>query len=522
MERWSLPEFFDGSSISRNPRVYKEYRDFIISKYREDPARRLTFTEIRKSLVGDVGSLQKVFRFLNRWGLINFGAPPPPPPDGGVVVGGPAVVVEDGAPAGVQVVPTPAMSSLASAPAAGENGFKLPPLTSYSDVFGDWMPQRGPVCGACGDQFMPGQFESTKGGLVKCSKCSENKNNEEGKSTDDSKLKDQTDVGGNLVTSEWTDSETLLLLEAVLKHGDDWDLIAQHVRTKSKLDCIARLIQLPFGEHMLSTISGKCENKSSSSQAFDVKATKHALSELPQEPSETDGHHHMDTDDRVTGDSTPAHPSKRRCFPFVDATDSLMKQVALLSTVAGPHIAAAAAEAAVTALCNENPYAGKVLDIDEDEVTNKVGLSLINNEQERESDIKVEDWDMERHKQTDTSESIPEKNFAAMTFRIRAAIATAMGASAARAKLLADQEEREIEHLMASIIETQMRKVQYKIKHFEELELIMEKEYTHIQQLKESILEDWVSVLRQAFHAGIPRWRDHGFPRSLFNSILGE
>jgi len=39
---------------------------------------------------------------------------------------------------------------------------------------------------------------------------------------------------------------------------------------------------------------------------------------------------------------------------------------------------------------------------------------------------------------------------------MRAAVGTALGAAAAHARLLADQEEREIEHLMAFIIETQV------------------------------------------------------------------
>jgi len=43
-----------------------------------------------------------------------------------------------------------------------------------------------------------------------------------------------------------------------------------------------------------------------------------------------------------------------------------------------------------------------------------------------------------------------------LTLRIRAAIGTALGATAARAKLLADQEDREIEHLVATIIEAQV------------------------------------------------------------------
>ena len=41
--------------------------------------------------------------------------------------------------------------------------------------------------------------------------------------------------------------------------------------------------------------------------------------------------------------------------------------------------------------------------------------------------------------------------------QIRAGIATAIGAVAANAKLLADQEEREIEYLMATIIDNQVK-----------------------------------------------------------------
>ena len=43
-----------------------------------------------------------------------------------------------------------------------------------------------------------------------------------------------------------------------------------------------------------------------------------------------------------------------------------------------------------------------------------------------------------------------------LALRMRAAVGTALGAAAAHARLLADQEEREIEHLMAFIIETQV------------------------------------------------------------------
>lgn len=36
------------------------------------PCRRLTFTEIRKLLAGDVNGIYRVFNFLDSWGLINY------------------------------------------------------------------------------------------------------------------------------------------------------------------------------------------------------------------------------------------------------------------------------------------------------------------------------------------------------------------------------------------------------------------------------------------------------------------
>ncbi|KAL3621896.1 hypothetical protein CASFOL_034092 [Castilleja foliolosa] len=67
-----VPEFFDGRSSSKNPRAYKYYRNAIIRHFRENPNRKITFTEVRKTIVGDVGSIRRVFDFLEAWGLINY------------------------------------------------------------------------------------------------------------------------------------------------------------------------------------------------------------------------------------------------------------------------------------------------------------------------------------------------------------------------------------------------------------------------------------------------------------------
>lgn len=48
------------------------YRNSIVKQFRENPLRKLTFTDARKTLVGDVGSIRRVFDFLEAWGLVNY------------------------------------------------------------------------------------------------------------------------------------------------------------------------------------------------------------------------------------------------------------------------------------------------------------------------------------------------------------------------------------------------------------------------------------------------------------------
>lgn len=55
-----------------------------------------------------------------------------------------------------------------------------------------------------------------------------------------------------------------------------------------------------------------------------------------------------------------------------------------------------------------------------------------------------------------------------------------------------------------------MKKVQDKIKHFEELESLMEKEYADMDKFKEFVMSERIDVLQKAVRAGLSRWRDHG------------
>ncbi|NP_001406552.1 hypothetical protein SEVIR_7G149800v4 [Setaria viridis] len=510
-ERRALPEFFGGAggagfgTATRNPRIYREYRDFIIARYREDPARRLTFTEVRRALVGDVTLLRKLFAFLDASGLINFSASSS---SSGTASRQQEVGVVVEAPVGLQVTPRPPASYFAEEKRGGageerENGFRLPPLTSYSDVFGEWTPGKVPICGFCGEECNDEKFETLQDGFKVCSKCS--KSNNDNKGEGNKCPGDKKESVDNHASSAWTDAETLLLLEGVLKHGDDWDLIAQHVRTKNKSECIARLIQLPFGEHMLGTINGKSVSRLHMNQATDGKMNQHITKESSSHSTEMVDGMQIDGNEDSADKSVEEHPptKRRRLFSSMDATASLMEKLALLTTSSSPDVVAAAADAAIKALGNENPEARKAFRLSEREFKTKAFAS----NHAQQIDHKVGNKDVEMHGRTG-SDKKQEKKFIANAYQVRAAVATAIGVAAARAKMLADQEEREMELLMASIIETQLRKMQYKIKHYEELESVMEQEHATTQQVKGSLVNEWLKVLEQAFRTGVSLPRD--------------
>ena len=72
IERRANPEFFNGRSARKTPRAYKDMRDCIINLFRNDPSRRLTFTECRSKIAADVTSVLRLWGFLDHWGIINF------------------------------------------------------------------------------------------------------------------------------------------------------------------------------------------------------------------------------------------------------------------------------------------------------------------------------------------------------------------------------------------------------------------------------------------------------------------
>ncbi|EAZ22070.1 SWI/SNF complex subunit SWI3B [Oryza sativa Japonica Group] len=276
-ERRLMPEFFEGeaaaASGSRGPEAYKYYRDTLVRRFRARPGRRLTLTEARRGLVGDVGSVRRVFDFLEEWGLINYGASP-------------------------------------SGAKQGRDKKEEAALSQSSLPIGATMPSK--LCTGCRTVCGLAYFSCEKADISLCARCYVRANYRPGLTSADFKRIEITEDA----KSDWTDKETLHLLEAVLHYGEDWKKVSHHVGSRSEKDCIARFTRLPFGEQFM----GPKEDKIQFGNDCDLN------------------------------EESGSHISKRlRLTPLADASNPIMAQVAFLSAIVGSDVAVAAGQAAISA-----------------------------------------------------------------------------------------------------------------------------------------------------------------------------
>ncbi|XP_009624805.1 SWI/SNF complex subunit SWI3B [Nicotiana tomentosiformis] len=278
-----LPEFFDGRSPSKNPRTYKYYRNSIIRRFRENPTKKITFTEARKTIIGDVGSIRRVFDFLETWGLINYTA------------NSSKLLLK------WEEKESKSTSSASAAPQNADANGTTPT---------DFTAPRKRLCSACKSACSIACFVSDKYDLTLCARCYVRGNFRVGMNTSDFRRVEISEE----VKTDWTDKETLHLLEVLMHYGDDWKKVAEHVGGRSAKECVARFVKLPFGEQFMGPpVSAEVDN----------------------EP----------------GSETILLPSKRmRLTPLADASNPIMAQAAFLSALAGKEVAELAAHAAVTAL----------------------------------------------------------------------------------------------------------------------------------------------------------------------------
>uniref|UniRef100_A0A8C2ITS3 SWI/SNF related, matrix associated, actin dependent regulator of chromatin, subfamily c, member 1b n=1 Tax=Cyprinus carpio TaxID=7962 RepID=A0A8C2ITS3_CYPCA len=237
---------------------------------------------------------------------------------------------------------------------------------------------------------------------------------------------------------EWTEQETLLLLEALEMYKDDWNKVSEHVGSRTQDDCILHFLRLPIEDPYL-------ENSEAS------------MGPLAYQP-----------------------------VPFSQSGNPVMSTVAFLASVVDPRVASAAAKAFI---CLYNFCFSQSILFSIQQVKKIVMQSLLYFFifPEESFDMGLTQGDGEVMKRRVELELV-EGNIAT-------AAAAALASAATKAKHLAAVEERKIKSLVALLVETQMKKLEIKLRHFEELETIMDREKEALEQQRQQLLSE-----RQNFH----------------------
>ena len=218
MEKRALPEFFNAKNRSKTPEIYLSYRNFMIDTYRLNPTEYLTSTACRRNLAGDVCCIMRVHAFLEQWGLINYQVDIDARP---TVMGPPPTshfhILAD-TPAGLQPINPPKTAQPSSARTMTDvDGKRVDNGTKDDD--GKKM-EIGTDFGLKTDQY-----DKRNPALKKTSAASAQR--------------------------EWTEQETLLLLEGLEMYKDDWNKVCDHVGSRTQDECILHFLRLPIEDPYL-------------------------------------------------------------------------------------------------------------------------------------------------------------------------------------------------------------------------------------------------------------------------------
>jgi SWI/SNF related-matrix-associated actin-dependent regulator of chromatin subfamily C len=418
--------------------------------------------------VGDVNSLQRVFNFLEHWGIINW-----IPAKGGAAAPGrtPAAAADaiasapggSSAPDALRI----GMTAGAARPKHALYEFEPPRSATASADAVALAARRTPLassaafaCNACGaDLSAASRYHCLK--LPDYDLCAPHY--AEGRfpggtsSGDFVRMDPAASAGAPLATADataaaaasmdgssaarWSDQETLLLLEGLELFGDNWQEIANHVGTKSKPQCLAHFVALPIEDRFLDEMEGR---------PLSVDAAGGARA--------------------VASSATPL-------LPFEDASNPVMAQVAFLAAVVGPRVAAAAAAAALAALEEEQPVTAG----------DAAAVAAVTGGAKPET----APADAAAAVPMDTDVAASERPTAAS---MRACAAASLAAAAVKAKLLADQEARDIQRLVVGVIDTQLRKMELKFRQLEELDEALRREGDAADASRASLAADRVCM----------------------------
>ncbi|XP_054462680.1 SWI/SNF complex subunit SMARCC1b [Anoplopoma fimbria] len=435
IEKRALPEFFNGKNKSKSAEIFLAYRNFMIDTYRLNPQEYLSSTSCRRNLTGDVCAVIRVHAFLEQWGLVNY------------------QVDAESRPLPMGPPPTPHFNVLADTP-SGLAPLQHKPLQVSASQHMLYFPEKS--------KEKPSDCQNF--GL-----------------RSDIYTKKHPKTKGTSAGREWTEQETLLLLEALEVYRDDWNKVSEHVGSRTQDECILHFLRLPIEDPYL-------EDSSAS------------LGPLAYQP-----------------------------VPFSQSENPVMSTVAFLASVVDPRVASSAAKAALEEFSRvQVESVDKISEMsNQPDKTESMDAEIIEtNSTSHQVPLRVDGLTVEPIRAKVEGELVKRENTENIVTEERdgrgdddesvgrgdvdearvieqdlvegsvvTAAAAALASAATKAKHLAAVEERKIKSLVALLVETQMKKLEIKLRHFEELETIMDREKEALEQQRQQLLTE-----RQTFH----------------------
>ena len=376
IERACLPECFVETSQTasqKSRKVYTEMRNFIIQTFRQNPRIYLSLTAVRKLLTGDATTLQRVHSFLESWGLINFHVDPGSLPtmaspgnfnssypllQHSAYTGFTPLIQTRQSPDVLQhlihhqahrqytnyacasVSAQNSSSSvfiLVSPLSAGGNQFLRRSVLlgasshlSSSPLQTEFALRRDPtammVCKVCSSPSVEQvrYVARQKREWVLCAECFfAGKYPHLLSSADFERYLADSDANATDAerSGEWSREEMFRLLQGISMHSDDWESVADHVRTRSKDECCIKFVQMPIEEPFLE-------------QYYNTLT--------PNQPGLPSASVLPDPSSAAANGNSIAH------VPFCDAPNPLLSTISFLCSHVSPSVAAAGASAALT------------------------------------------------------------------------------------------------------------------------------------------------------------------------------
>lgn len=453
IEKRALPEFFNVKNRSKTSEIYFSYRNFMIDTYRLNPTEYLTSTACRRNLAGDVCAIMRVHAFLEQWGLINYQVDIDSRP---TLMGPPPTshfhILAD-TPAGLQPINPPKTPQPSAARTMIDLDGKMKPSSAETASANEALPNEVDIKSEIGTDFglRTDQFDRRNAVMKQATAA--------------------------IASRDWSEQETLLLLEGLELFKDDWNKVSEHVGSRTQDECILQFLRLPIEDPYLE----------------DPEHASGALGPLAFQP-----------------------------IPFSQAGNPIMSTVAFLASVVDPRVAAAAAKAAMEEFSRiKDEVPSVIMDAhvnnvkessDDNDATIKTSLeksgiagtegekdnssseSTEKDETQKDTEMEVVETESDIKKESEDKSESP-KDRVIKDGQLQSAAASALASAAVKAKHLAAVEERKIKSLVALLVETQMKKLEIKLRHFEELETIMDREREALEYQRQQLIQE-----RQQFH----------------------